>query len=176
MNCEWIKGVAEISDDCMTIIFHDKFNQKIEPNSLFENLTTLTFGFCFNQKIEPNSLPENLTTLTFGWNFNQKIEINTLPENLTIIKFGRSFNHKIATLSENVTNITFNWQYIRRIDQNYVNMINNIPRYYNVILYVDQYFVYKMIGSIWPIHVIKCKEECLPSKIYNVIDNYDDPS
>ena len=47
-------------------------------------MTTLTFGIYFNQKIEPNSLPENLTNITFGYHFNQKIDSEMLPSNFGI--------------------------------------------------------------------------------------------
>ena len=48
MKYNWIKAIARISDDYMIIHFHDIFNQKIEPNTLPNNLTSLTFGWHFN--------------------------------------------------------------------------------------------------------------------------------
>ena len=53
MQYEWIKNVTEISSDYTSIHFYDKFNQKIESNTLPEKLTTLIFGH------------ETLTFLTF---------------------------------------------------------------------------------------------------------------
>ena len=69
MQYEWINNVANMSPDYAIIEFHNKFNQKIEPNTLPEKLTTLIFGNRFNQGIEPNTLPINLTSLTFGNKF-----------------------------------------------------------------------------------------------------------
>ena len=66
MQYNWINNVANMSIDYTIIHFHNMFNEKIEPNTLPDNLTNLIFGRNFNQKIEPNTLPENLTTLTFG--------------------------------------------------------------------------------------------------------------
>ena len=44
MQYEWINNVADMSSDYTIITFHYNFNQKIEPNTLPENLTNLTFG------------------------------------------------------------------------------------------------------------------------------------
>ena len=120
MQYEWIKNVAYMSPDYTTIFFNYDFNQKIEPNSLPENLISLTFGVCFNQKIYPNNLPINLINLTFGSYFNQGIDPNTLPKNLISLTFGWEFNQKIEpnTLSENVTTLTFGNHFNQGIDPN----------------------------------------------------------
>ena len=124
MQYEWIKNVAKMSSDYTTIIFNNKFNKKIEPSTLPENLTTLTFGYYFNQKIEPNTLPRNLITLTFGSTFgscfDQKIELNILPENLTSLIFGNEFNQKLEpnTLPENLITLTFGNGFNQKIEPN----------------------------------------------------------
>ena len=232
MQYEWIKNVAKISDDCMSIIFFDSFNQKIEPNSLPENLTNLTFGwdfnqiielnslpenlttlifgYEFNQLIEPNSLPENLTTIIFGWEFNQKIEPNILPENLTTLIFGNDFNQKIEpnTLPENLKTLTFGFCFNHKIESilnnvKYINFdcrtcinhlklnitkINNIPKYFNVKIYVNNNFYdgrpkwpihvvdYNECGPKWPIHVVDYNESKWLSDVYEIIDKYIDPT
>ena len=58
MQYKWINNVADMSPDYTIIHFFDTFNQKIESNTLPENLTTLTFGYFFNQKIGINTLPK----------------------------------------------------------------------------------------------------------------------
>ena len=63
MQFKWIKNIAYMSPDFTIIEFYDEFNEKIEPNTLPENLTTLIFGIIFNQKIKPNTLPEKLSNL-----------------------------------------------------------------------------------------------------------------
>ena len=160
----------------MSIIFDDDFNQKIEPDSLPENLTTLTFGWYFNQKIEPNSLPENLTNLTFGFHFNQKIELNNLPENLTNLTFGYKFNQIIEPdiFPSNLINIIFDWIYNRKMDKNQIEMVNSIPSYYNVNLFRFHEIV-NVDGPKWPIHVIYYKEKDWSSEIYDIIDEYIHP-
>ena len=55
MQYEWIQNVANMLTDYTTLTFEYIFNQKIEPNTLSENLTDLTFGNKFNEKIEPNT-------------------------------------------------------------------------------------------------------------------------
>ena len=197
MNYKWLKRVAKISDDYTSIIFHDSFNQIIEPNTLPENLLTLIFGFDFNQKIKPNTLPENLTTLIFGYNFNQIIEPNILPENLTTLTFGKCFNRKIKldSLPENLTTITFGCIFNQNIenilsDIKYINfnqltrnivyskkdieVINNIPRNFNVKIYVN-HNIFDKCGPKWPIHVVKYNETNWTSDIYEIINKYIDP-
>ena len=95
-------------------------DQKIEPNTLPDNLTYLTFGYNFDQKIEPNSLPKSLTILIFGDKLNQKIELNSLPKNLTILTFGDNFNQGIDpnTLPENLTTLIFGWKFNQKIKSN----------------------------------------------------------
>ena len=44
MQYKWINNVAKMSPDYTIITFGNKFNQKIEPNTLPEKLVTLTFG------------------------------------------------------------------------------------------------------------------------------------
>ena len=156
MEYEWIKYVAKFSDDCLTLIFFDDFNKKIEPNSLPENITTLTFGHNFNQKIEPYTLPKNLSNLTFGESFNQKIDLEILPYNLKYINF--------------------NWTYfkINKFISYYFDMVNNIPKYYDVKLFL-KHNIFDIDGPIWPIHVCYYKEKEWSSEIYDVIDKYVDP-
>ena len=174
MNYKWLKRVAEISDDYTSIIFHSSFNQKIEPNTLPENLTNLTFGSDFNQKIEPNTLPKLLTTLTFGFYFNQKIEPNTLPENLTTLNFGGCFNQKIDSenLPANLNNINFDWLYVDDYQsKQYIEMVNNIPNYYHVVLFLDGH-IFGDSGPKWPIHVVDYKECGWSPDIYVIQNEY----
>ena len=97
-----------------------------------KNLTTLTFGYKFNQKIEPNILPENLINLTFGYDFIQKIDLNILPYNLK--------------------NIEFNWNPIRINNTSYVEMVNNIPSYYDVKIFIFSYNILDNNNLKWPIY------------------------
>ena len=200
MEYNWIKAIARISDDYTIIHFHDnfdqkiepntlpekltslifgyEFNQKIEPNTLPEKLTSLIFGSCFNQKIGPNTLPENLITVTFGHDFNQEIDPNTLPEKLITLTFGGHFNQKIYSkmLPSNLKNINFNWIYLGIFDPigHHIEMVNNIPNYYYVNI-----FLWKNIfgddGPKWPIHVVKYIENEWSSDIYDIQDTYTHP-
>ena len=199
MQYEWINNVAKISSDYTIIEFNREFNQKIEPNTLPEKLTTLTFGYSFNQKIEPNILPEKITNLEFGWRFNQKIEPNTLPknlttlifggfnqkiepnilpENLTTLTFGRIFNQNINSeiLPSNLKNINFNWLYFNENEpiEHHIEMVNNIPNYYHV-----KIFLGRNISGIdeikWPIHVVNYRENEWPPEIYEIQDKYIHP-
>ena len=149
MEYEWINSVAKMSDDHTSIIFFREFNKFIEPNSLPENLTNLTFGYHFNQKIEPNSLPENLTTLIFGCQFNQKIGLEILLYNLKYI---------------------FLWLLSGqdRCSPEHIQMVNNIPRYYDVKIIVN-FNRFDIDGSKWPIHVTHYREFDWSSKIYGNI-------
>ena len=192
MQYEWINNVAEMSPDYAIIEFRNIFNEKIEPNSLPENLTNLTFGWDFNQKIEPNSLPENLTTLTFGRKFNQKIETNSLPENLTTLTFGWYFNQIIEpnSLPEKLTTLTFGRYFNQKIEPNSLprnlstlafgsffnqkieidffpsNLTNIIFEWiYNIRINKNQI---KMINSIPSYYNVKLFR-------YNIIENVDGP-
>ena len=161
-----------------TLNFGCSFNQKIEPNTLPEKLTTLTFGDHFNQKIEPNTLPENLTTIIFGGGFNQKIEQNILPENLTFLTFGCKFNQKIEskTLPSNLKNINFNWMRLINYGshKHHIEIVNNIPSYYhvNIFLYKNNFNIDELK---WPIHVIDYKEGKWSLNMYEIQDKYIHP-
>ena len=156
-----------------TLIFGRRFNQEIDPNTLPKNLTTLIFGHDFNQKIIPNTLPKNLTFLTFGDNFNQKIESETLPDNLIAITFGPKFSQKIDYLPSNIQDITFDWVYFV-ISKDQLNMVNKLPNYYNVKLFIMNDF--SDIGELkWPFHVVDHCDNNWPSDIYDEIDDYVDP-
>ena len=183
MDYSWIKYVADISDDLTNITFGQMFNQKIEPNSLPNNLKSLIFVFNseFNQKIKPNSLPNNLSNLTLGWKFNQSMKY----------------------LLEKIDSINFNWlsEYIncRKKDKD-LHLINHIPRYFNVRIYVNNN-IFNDNGSywssmknnisnyfnaeqqvenhnkepIWPVHVVNYNKLKWSPKIYEIIDKYMDP-
>ena len=56
------------------------FNQKIEPNTLPENLITLNFGYGFNQKIDSEILPSNLENINFEWLCVRQIRIGYYRE------------------------------------------------------------------------------------------------
>ena len=146
---------------------------KIEPNTLPENLTTLIFGYEFNQKIKPNSLPHNILTLVFGYKFNQIIDTEMLPDNLVNLTFRDTFNQQldVKILPLNLTNITFEWmdKYIQKY-KTHINMINNIPSYYNVILFSNNNL--DINGSKWPIHVKYYTDSEWSSKVYDIIDKY----
>lgn len=49
MEYEWLKSVAEISDDLTSIEFYDKFNE-IMQNSFLENLTSLLVFILIKKK------------------------------------------------------------------------------------------------------------------------------
>ena len=178
MQYEWINSVANMSYDYVIIHFHDIFNQKIKPNTLPENLTTLIFGWQFNQKIEPNTLPENLTSLTFGRNFDQKINPNTLPENLTTLIFGWKFNQKIEpnSLPGSLKNIIFNWIYLDKSTpiKHYIEMVNNIPNYYHVEIILEN-DIFGNNGFKWPIHVFVYRENKWSLDIYEIQYKYKHP-
>ena len=153
MQYEWINNVAKMSTDYTTIHFCGIFNEKIEPKILPENLTSPTFGYYFNQKIEANTLPDNIISLTFGCDFNQGIDSKMLPFNLKTI----NFNWLIFDENKSI--------------KNYIEMVNNIPSYYQVII-----LLYKNIFGNdepkWPIHVTEYMEHLWPSKIYEIQDKY----
>ena len=200
MQYEWINNVADISDDYIIIDFHDIFNQKIEPNTLPKNLTTLTFGFYFNQKIEPNTLSEKLTILIFGNCFNQKIDSNTLPNNITTLIFGCMFNQKIGpnTLPEKLTTLTFGCDFNQKIKpimllyslkyikfnwrnlykngpiEHYVEMVNNISSYYHVEIFLERN-IFDIDRPKWPIHVVDYMENEWPLDIYKIQNKYRHP-
>ena len=110
-------------------------------------------GYWFNKKIESNTLPEKLKTLTFGCNFNQNIK-NILSD----IKY-INFNW----LTENSTNPKKN-----------IEVINNIPRYFNVKIYVN-HNIFQKSKPKWPIRVVNYNETHWPSDIYDIIDKHIDP-
>ena len=156
------------------------FNQKIESDTLPKMLTSLTFGENFNQKIKPNSLPENLTTLIFGLSFNQKIKPNSLPVRLSNLTFGWNFNQKIDSemLSSNIKNINFNWLRLNNfitIEQHDIDMINNIPNYYYVNIFLQKN-IFNIDGPKWPIHVIDYRENKWSPEIYKIQDKYEHPN
>ena len=147
----------------------------MEPNTLPGNLTTITFGYLFNRKIRPNTLPKKLTTLTFGRNFNQDIEPISSSENLTTLTFGWNFNQNVESMLSNIKYINFNWltnnpTYFKKD----IEIINNIPRYYNVNIYVN-HNILKKSKPKWPIHVVKYNGSHWPSDIYEIIDKHIDP-
>ena len=198
MQYNWINIIANILYNYTSIYFNNIFNQKMEQNNLPENLTYLTFGKKFNKKIELNTLSKNITYLTFGDNFNQKIEPNTLPENLTCLTFGKKFNQKIEpnilpdklssitfgfdfdqnieNIITGIENISFDWtsMYHQNIEVTKINIVNNIPKYYNVKIYLN-WNTFSNDLSKWPLHVINYHEDEWPSEIYKIIDNYVDP-
>ena len=160
------------------LIFSHNFNQKIKPNILPELLTNLTFGNKFDKKIEPNTLSDSITTLTFGYFFNQKIEPNSLPEKLTTLTFGYFFNQKIEpnSLPSNLKYIEFNWIWLRdKINiSSYIEMVNNIPSYYNVKIFV----VKNILGDNdlkWPIYVCNYSKNRWPVELYEMVNNYTHP-
>ena len=171
-----------------TLTFGYNFNQEIDPNTLPENLTTLIFGCCFDQIIKQNVLPNNLTTLTFGYYFNQLIEPNTLSNNLTTLTFG-CFDQKIEPimLPFSLKNIKFNWTYLDKnikfnwmnlytnipIEQ-YVKMVNNIPNYYHVEIFLKNNIIDNN-GPKWPIHIVDYIENKWSPKIYEIQDKYMHP-
>ena len=134
MQYEWINNVIEMSNGHMTFIFHDMFDEKIEPNTL----------------------PKNLTSLTFGHNFNQKIDSEMLPANLK--------------------NINFKWLYLDKYEpfEYHIEMINNIPSYYHVELFL-KYNILGNHGLKWPIHVVNYEENKWPSEIYEIQNKYIHP-
>jgi hypothetical protein len=69
------------------------FNKPIGPGVLPYSLKTLIFGERFNQKIPQDMLPESLETLEFGKKFNKPIGPGILPSTLTTLIFRGRFNH-----------------------------------------------------------------------------------
>ena len=120
-----------------------------------KNLKTLAFGDHYNHKIDSNILPDNIKTLYFGEHYNQIINVEILPSNLKYIKFN-----------------WLGWNSDKYI--NYFNMINNIPSYYNVVIFVRK-DIFENNGIKWPIHVIRYKKKIWSSEKYKIIDKYTHP-
>ena len=158
----------------LVLTFGHKFNQKIGSNVFPKNLTTLVFGYDFNQKIDPNILPHKLTTLTFGTRFNQKLEC--LPANLKYLSFGFDFNKDLSgdILPNNLIIVNFNWHYGYQffINEMAIQMLNSIPRHFNVVLFATYKFFNDDNGPKWPIHVVNYGKLSWSPDIYQVINQY----
>ena len=53
-------------------------------------------------------------------------------------------------------------------------MINNIPSYYYVEIFLTQN-IFGIVGPKWPIHVVRYKENEWSPKIYEIQDKYKHP-
>ena len=75
----------------------------------------------------------------------------------------------------NIKYINFDWITGNPIESiNDIGVINNIPRYYNVKIYVKTN-IFEKCEPKWPIHVVKYKEKKWSSDIYEIIDKHIDP-
>ena len=104
-------------------------------------------------------ISDDCISITFNSEFNQKIDLKILPSKLK--------------------HIEFDWIYLLcdKIDiLSYVEMVNDIPNYYDVkLLATDNFF--GNTSPKWPIHVLwTCYNKSQWSfKLYEVIDNYMHP-
>ena len=135
----------------------------------------LDLGWCFNQKIGPNILPENLISLTFGHDFNQKIGPNILPNSLASLIYKENIQLlKQEYLPSNLKNIIIDWICCQSLNQTQMNMINDIPDYYNVI-FLLKYIIPNCERLKWSRHVVYYDAENWPSITYDIINKYTHP-
>ena len=102
MQYEWLNNVAKMSSDYTIIHFHDIFNQKIEPNTLPEKLTTLTFGWHFDQKIDSEMLPSNLKKINFIWIFMHRYDSAEIGYRIEMVNNILNYYHVMLLLKRNI--------------------------------------------------------------------------
>ena len=77
----------------------------------------------------------------------------------------------------NLKNINFCWVHFdeNKSIKNYIEIVNNIPSYYQVEIFIDKN-IFDDNGPKWPIHVIKYVEHGWPQNIYVIQDKYMHPN
>ena len=70
--------------------------------------------------------------------------------------------------------IFFNWRYIKSIPIENIKMINNIPNYYHINIFLSDN-LFGIDGPKWPIHVVDYRENKWSPEIYEIQDKYHHP-
>jgi hypothetical protein len=142
-------------ENLSTVVFHDRFNQKICNSILPKSIINLTFGYRYNQYMVENTLPKSLHTLTFGKYYNQIINVNVLPKMLQTLVFGSMFdkNIELEVLPTSLRILTFGrwWNNILQ---------KNVLPHSLEILTLSKYYNQTISANVLPQSIKKIQLDC----------------